>query len=101
MKNVETCGFLFGTEISSKEITSTANSFDISSPTTYYSITHLYIPSQAGTADTCNPLDETEIFEFHGKYPNLVQLGWIHTHPSQTAFLSSVDMCMSTTAFGF
>lgn len=29
---------------------------------------------------------------FTSKYANLVQLGWIHTHPSQTAFLSSVDM---------
>lgn len=74
--NRETCGFLFGTV--------TRNT---------YTLTHLFIPKQSGTADTTQPSDqgEMEMFEF-GSSNNLVGLGWIHTHPSQTAFLSSVDM---------
>ena len=74
--NVETCGFLFGTVASNT-----------------YSLTHLFIPKQGGTSDTCQPTDagELEMFDF-GSNHNLVCLGWIHTHPSQTAFLSSVDM---------
>ena len=79
-KNIETCGFLFGEEISSNQYPKK------------YKITHLLIPKQSGTADTCSPSDEAEIIMFTSQFNNLVQLGWIHTHPSQTAFLSSVDM---------
>lgn len=85
LKNIETCGFLFGEEMS--KASSPNSSFRKK-----YKITHLLIPKQTGTADTCNPLDEAEIIMFTSNYANLVQLGWIHTHPSQTAFLSSVDM---------
>lgn len=35
--------------------------------------------------------DEAEIFALQDKF-NLISFGWIHTHPSQTAFLSSIDM---------
>jgi len=74
--NRETCGFLFGTVARNT-----------------YTLTHLFIPKQSGTSDRCQPTDagEMEMFEF-GSSNNLVGLGWIHTHPSQTAFLSSVDM---------
>ena len=53
--------------------------------------TRLIIPKQQGTTDSCTALDEQSIidtFETH----NCIVLGWIHTHPSQTAFLSSVDL---------
>ena len=36
-------------------------------------------------------LHEEELIGIQEKY-EIVQLGWIHTHPSQTCFLSSVDM---------
>ncbi|KAI5702879.1 hypothetical protein M8J76_001038 [Diaphorina citri] len=72
--NVETCGILAGRLVQSE-----------------LHITHLLIPKQAGTADSCITHHEEEIFACQDKY-NLITLGWIHTHPSQTAFLSSVDL---------
>ena len=86
-------------------------------------ITHMVIPKQSGSSDSCQMLNEEEIFFFQdsvsiiiaknsafrivrmragidskGIYrkicsqANLITFGWIHTHPSQTAFLSSVDL---------
>jgi len=54
-------------------------------------ITHVLIPSQTGTSDSCNMEGEERVFAFLDQH-NLITLGWIHTHPSQTAFLSSVDL---------
>lgn len=54
-------------------------------------ITHIIIPKQHGTPDSCNTRNEEEIFDVQDQQ-NLITLGWIHTHPSQTAFLSSVDL---------
>ncbi|CAL8138794.1 unnamed protein product [Orchesella dallaii] len=73
-KNVETCGFLTG-QIRGAQLF----------------ITDLIIPKQTGSADTCAATNEMEIYDIQDKY-HLMTLGWIHTHPSQTAFLSSVDM---------
>ncbi|KAG2726956.1 hypothetical protein I3760_01G137500 [Carya illinoinensis] len=39
----------------------------------------------------CQTLNEEELFEVQDKL-SLFQLGWIHTHPSQTCFMSSVDL---------
>lgn len=75
-RNLETCGILCGTVIS--------NAFFIS---------HLVIPDQTSTSDTCDTTDEgdNELFEFCDGNDLLV-CGWIHTHPSQTCFLSSRDV---------
>ena len=54
-------------------------------------ITHLIIPPQVGTSNTVDMQGNLLV----GMYlinENLQTVGWIHTHPSQTAFLSSVDM---------
>lgn len=56
-----------------------------------FRITHLFIPNQSGTPDSCDMKNEEELIVYQEKY-DLVTLGWIHTHPTQTAFLSSVDM---------
>ena len=72
--NIETCGFLTGT-ISGDQL----------------KITHLLIPKQSGTSDSCITSNEEEMDEYLEKY-DLKTLGTIHTHPSQTAFLSSVDL---------
>uniref|UniRef100_A0A0N5AMF8 MPN domain-containing protein n=1 Tax=Syphacia muris TaxID=451379 RepID=A0A0N5AMF8_9BILA len=56
-----------------------------------YQITHAVIPKQDGAPDTCDMHNEEDIFAFQDTH-NLITLGWIHTHPSQTAFLSSVDL---------
>jgi len=72
--NIETCGILSG-------------------KTTHgaFLITHLLIPKQSGTANSCSAEGEEEILEYQLDR-ELITMGWIHTHPSQTAFLSSVDV---------
>ncbi|KAK9469399.1 hypothetical protein V1512DRAFT_256159 [Lipomyces arxii] len=54
-------------------------------------ITHLVIPDQESTSDTCATKDEETLFNFLDQN-DLFTLGWIHTHPTQTCFLSSVDL---------
>ncbi|CDS10782.1 hypothetical protein LRAMOSA11268 [Lichtheimia ramosa] len=73
-KNIETCGILCG---SLKNNTLT--------------ITTLIIPKQSGTPDTCTTENEEEVFEYQDTH-DLLTLGWIHTHPSQSCFLSSLDL---------
>lgn len=54
-------------------------------------ITHVIVPKQVGHADDCEMVGEEELLNYcldHG----LMSLGWIHTHPSQTCFLSSMDL---------
>ncbi|KAM4116529.1 hypothetical protein ACJW30_02G056800 [Castanea mollissima] len=73
-KNLETCGVLAG-----------------SLKNRVFHITTLIIPKQESTSDSCQTLNEEEIFEIQDKL-SLFPLGWIHTHPSQTCFMSSVDL---------
>ncbi|XP_026755509.1 STAM-binding protein-like A [Galleria mellonella] len=73
-RNVETCGILAG-KLERDQL----------------KITHVIIPKQTGTADSCSTNNEEEIFHYQDQH-NLITLGWIHTHPTQTAFLSSVDL---------
>ncbi|KAG9307173.1 hypothetical protein G9A89_017001 [Geosiphon pyriformis] len=73
-KNLETCGILAGTL--------SQNSF---------CITTLIIPKQTATSDTCTATNEEEFCEFQDEN-NLLMLGWIHTHPTQTCFMSSMDL---------
>ncbi|CAI9119011.1 OLC1v1020660C3 [Oldenlandia corymbosa var. corymbosa] len=54
-------------------------------------ITTLIVPKQESTSDSCQTLNEEEIFEYQDKN-SLFPLGWIHTHPTQTCFMSSVDL---------
>ncbi|XP_045214573.1 STAM-binding protein-like [Mercenaria mercenaria] len=73
-RNVETCGILSG-------------KMDHG----VFFITHVLVPKQTGTSDSCNAENEEDLFEFQDSN-DLLSLGWIHTHPTQTAFLSSVDL---------
>ena len=79
--NQETLGILLGTLL--------RNAFFI---------THLVIPPQRSTSDTCEMLDEAVLYSFIEEYEqssggnDLLILGWIHTHPSQSCFLSSADL---------
>lgn len=73
-KNLETCGVLAG-PLKNR----------------VFHITTLIIPKQESTSDSCQTLNEEEIFEVQDKL-SLFPLGWIHTHPSQTCFMSSVDL---------
>lgn len=56
-------------------------------------ITHVLLPPQVGKRDMCSMTDEGEValFEFCAS-SDLLTLGWVHTHPCQACFLSSVDL---------
>ena len=73
-RNVETGGILAG-KFSKNEFT----------------ITSVIIPKQEGCSDSFSTLKEEEIFDYQMEY-DLITLGWIHTHPSQSAFMSSIDL---------
>eukprot|EP00850_Spirogloea_muscicola_P003100 SM000012S25362 [mRNA] locus=s12:628484:632795:- [translate_table: standard] len=73
-KNLETCGVLAG----------------LLKKGTFY-VTTLILPKQEATSDSCQTVNEEEIFDVQDKR-GLFQLGWIHTHPSQSCFMSSIDL---------
>uniref|UniRef100_A0A4W3K593 STAM binding protein like 1 n=1 Tax=Callorhinchus milii TaxID=7868 RepID=A0A4W3K593_CALMI len=74
VREIETCGILSG-KLTNDE----------------FIITHVIIPKQSGGPDYCDTENEEELFTFQDQH-DLITLGWIHTHPTQTAFLSSVDL---------
>ncbi|XP_010549118.1 PREDICTED: AMSH-like ubiquitin thioesterase 1 [Tarenaya hassleriana] len=74
VKNLETCGVLAGSLKDRK-----------------FHVTALIIPKQESTSNTCQTTNEEEIFEVQDKQ-SLFPLGWIHTHPTQSCFMSSVDL---------
>jgi STAM-binding protein len=51
----------------------------------------LVIPEQEATSDTCDTVNEAALFDYCDAN-DLMTLGWIHTHPSQTCFMSSRDL---------
>lgn len=73
-RNIETCAILAGRLVRGRFV-----------------ISHLMVPKQSGTADSCCAESEEEL-AFEQERLDLVTLGWIHTHPSQKAFLSSIDL---------
>ncbi|PKU68440.1 AMSH-like ubiquitin thioesterase 3 [Dendrobium catenatum] len=73
-KNLETCGVLAGLLKNSTFV-----------------VTTLIIPKQESTSDSCQTTDEEEIFNVQDER-SLFPLGWIHTHPTQTCFMSSIDL---------
>ncbi|KAH8552672.1 hypothetical protein BGW37DRAFT_292445 [Umbelopsis sp. PMI_123] len=73
-RNLETCGILCG-RLKSNELT----------------VTTLLIPKQTSTSDTCTTENEEDVFEYQDQH-DLLTLGWIHTHPTQSCFMSSVDL---------
>lgn len=58
--NVETCGILAGKLAQNKLI-----------------ITHVIVPKQKGTSDSCTTMNEEDIFDIQDQQ-NLITLGWIH-----------------------
>nr|XP_040033245.1 AMSH-like protease isoform X1 [Gasterosteus aculeatus aculeatus] len=54
-------------------------------------LTHVVVPKQSAGPDFCDMENVEELFSFQDQQ-SLLTLGWIHTHPTQTAFLSSVDL---------
>ena len=74
MRGLETCGILCGTIVK--------NAFFIRC---------LLIPEQTSTSDTCETENENTMLEYCMNN-DLIILGWIHTHPTQTCFMSSRDL---------
>ncbi|GKV39441.1 hypothetical protein SLEP1_g47206 [Rubroshorea leprosula] len=73
-RNLETCGVLAGLLKNRK-----------------FHVTALIIPKQESTSDSCQTTNEEEIFEVQDE-KSLFPLGWIHTHPTQSCFMSSIDV---------
>ncbi|KAK7446748.1 hypothetical protein VKT23_014444 [Stygiomarasmius scandens] len=73
-RNRETCGLLLGRAEGRK-----------------YVVTTLLILKQHSTSDTC-AMDEEELVLQFTEERGLITLGWIHTHPTQSCFMSSVDL---------
>ena len=75
-RNIETCGILCGTVVSNALF-----------------ITHLVLPEQVGNTDTCETTADGDSALFaYCDAQSLLVCGWIHTHPSQSCFLSSRDL---------
>lgn len=75
-RGIETCAILAGRLVAGDSL---------------FAVTTLIVPKQEGTTDTVAALCEEEIYEAQSER-ELYPLGWIHTHPTQTCFLSSVDV---------
>ena len=60
-------------------------------------VSHLVFPKQTGTTITVDMSDDVDV-DLYLLETGLSVLGWIHSHPTQTAFLSSVDL---HTQFGY
>jgi STAM-binding protein len=74
-RNLETCGMLCGTVISNAIF-----------------IQQVVIPEQENTSDTCEMINESAFFDYVDSQKDTMVLGWIHTHPTQTCFMSSRDL---------
>ncbi|KAJ3686063.1 hypothetical protein LUZ61_015227 [Rhynchospora tenuis] len=73
-RSLETCGVLAGSLKNRK-----------------FFVTALIIPKQEATSDSCTTTNEEDVFEYQDKN-SLFSLGWIHTHPTQSCFMSSIDI---------
>lgn len=73
-KGLEMCGILCGTPVNNALF-----------------VRCLLIPDQKCTSDTCETENESAIFDYCAG-EDLMVLGWIHTHPTQTCFMSSRDL---------
>ncbi|KAI0887038.1 uncharacterized protein GGS22DRAFT_120756 [Annulohypoxylon maeteangense] len=73
-RGLEMCGILCGTAVNNALF-----------------VRCLLIPEQNCTSDTCETENEESMFEYCMN-EDLLVLGWIHTHPTQTCFMSSRDL---------
>ncbi|KAI1817686.1 hypothetical protein GGS20DRAFT_483183 [Poronia punctata] len=73
-RGLEMCGILCGTAVNNALF-----------------VRCLLIPEQKCTSDTCETENEGTMLEYCIE-ADLLMLGWIHTHPTQTCFMSSRDL---------
>ena len=55
-------------------------------------IQQVVIPEQESSSDTCEMINESAFFDYVDSHDGLMVIGWIHTHPTQTCFMSSRDL---------
>ena len=72
---IETCGVLAGRPLRDGS----------------FQVAHLIIPEQIGGPDQCEMTAEERLLGYC-LAEGLLTLGWIHTHPSQDCFMSSMDL---------
>ncbi|KAI1344381.1 hypothetical protein F5Y15DRAFT_366458 [Xylariaceae sp. FL0016] len=73
-RGLEMCGILCGTAVNNALF-----------------VRCLLIPEQKCTSDTCETVNEGTMLDYC-MTEDLLVLGWIHTHPTQTCFMSSRDL---------
>jgi len=73
-QGLEMCGMLCGTDVNNVLVVSC-----------------LIVPEQKCTSDTCETENENALLEYC-MTEDLLMIGWIHTHPTQTCFMSSRDL---------
>ncbi|KAG8986260.1 hypothetical protein FRB94_004472 [Tulasnella sp. JGI-2019a] len=56
-----------------------------------YTVQTLLVPRQTSDENSCTMTEEEMVIEFQEKR-DLITLGWIHTHPTQSCFMSSLDL---------
>ncbi|KAJ6496917.1 hypothetical protein DFH09DRAFT_945744 [Mycena vulgaris] len=87
-RNLETCRLFLGREIVDAIV---GGLIGAASGKAGYVVETLLIPQQDATSDTCTMNEEEGVLAFT-EARELITLGWIHTHPSQSCFMSSVDL---------
>lgn len=81
--NVETCGILAGRLVRSNIVLNLRHLiiFNFQAQNQLL-ITHVIVPKQNGTSDSCTTMNEEDIFDIQDQQ-NLITLGWIHVgYPS-------------------
>lgn len=73
-RGLEMCGILCGTPVNNALF-----------------VTTLIIPDQRCTPDTCETVNESALLDYCIA-EDLLMIGWIHTHPTQSCFMSSRDL---------
>ncbi|KAI3858441.1 hypothetical protein MKW98_021806 [Papaver atlanticum] len=90
-QDVETCGILGAFLLGWLSFRSTRVIICFVFPMYGRTIYFMIIPKQEATSSSCQARNEEEIFAIQDEH-SLFSLGWIHTHPSQTCFMSSIDL---------
>ncbi|XP_068468078.1 AMSH-like ubiquitin thioesterase 2 isoform X4 [Phaseolus vulgaris] len=80
-----------GSSKSDNESTSSKSMRDVHIEKGTLYMTTLIIPKQESASNSCQATNEEEVFKILNER-SLCPVGWIHTHPSQSCFMSSVDL---------
>ena len=78
LKSIETCDIIVGKDAGKK-----------------FTVTHLFIPKQQGTSDSCIAVAVDEDLTNNALQQNsCIVLGWIHAHPTGKRHFCQVSTCI-------